>query len=103
MALGIPSALMLCLEWWSFEIMILIAGYIGVDEQASQFLVIQITDLLLMVAFGLQQAASSCIGQQIGKGDVTSAREFKSLLDIIGLTIFLTITIITYLNKSFLI
>ena len=53
MALGIPSALMLCLEWWSFEIMILIAGYIGVDEQASQFLVIQITDLLLMVAFGL--------------------------------------------------
>ena len=54
MELGVPSALMLCLEWWVFEIMILMAGFIGVDEQASQFLVIQITDLLLMVAFGFQ-------------------------------------------------
>jgi MATE family multidrug resistance protein len=28
--LGIPSTAMICLEWWSFEVMILIAGYISV-------------------------------------------------------------------------
>ena len=35
--LGIPSALMLCMEWWSFYIMILIAGKIGdKDDHAPQ-------------------------------------------------------------------
>jgi multidrug resistance protein, MATE family len=31
-SLGISSALMLCLEWWAFEVMSLIVGYIGVNE-----------------------------------------------------------------------
>ena len=31
LALGIPSAMMLCLEWWAYEIMTLMAGYISVE------------------------------------------------------------------------
>jgi multidrug resistance protein, MATE family len=27
--LGIPSCMTMCLEWWSFEIAVLVAGYIG--------------------------------------------------------------------------
>ena len=30
--LGVPSTAMLCLEWWVYELMILIVGSIGVDE-----------------------------------------------------------------------
>jgi len=30
--LGIPSTVMLCLEFWVFDLMILMAGYIGVKE-----------------------------------------------------------------------
>ena len=33
--LGIPATLMLALEWWAFEVMTLMAGAIGVSEQAS--------------------------------------------------------------------
>lgn len=32
---GVPAALMLCLEWWSFEVLSIIAGMLGVVELAS--------------------------------------------------------------------
>ena len=35
LALGIPSAIMLMLEWWAYELMTLMSGYIGVNEQAA--------------------------------------------------------------------
>jgi hypothetical protein len=35
LALGVPLAMMLCLEWWAFEAMVLMSGYIGVDAQAT--------------------------------------------------------------------
>ena len=38
--LGGPSIAMLCMEWWSFEIMTLIAGYISVDAIATQIIVV---------------------------------------------------------------
>jgi MATE family multidrug resistance protein len=30
--LGIPSAIMLCLEWWAYETMTIISGLIGVHS-----------------------------------------------------------------------
>ena len=35
LALGVPLAMMLCLEWWAFEAMVIMSGYIGVDAQAT--------------------------------------------------------------------
>lgn len=32
LVLGVPSAAMMCLEWWAYEVMTLMAGYIGVNE-----------------------------------------------------------------------
>jgi multidrug resistance protein, MATE family len=30
--LGIPSTLMLCLDWWAWELMVLISGYFAKEE-----------------------------------------------------------------------
>ena len=30
--LGVPAVIMLCLEWWAFEVMTILVGYIGVNE-----------------------------------------------------------------------
>lgn len=35
MKLGLPSAGMLCIEWWSFEIVVLLSGYMGVNSNSS--------------------------------------------------------------------
>jgi len=35
LSLGLPTLLVICLEWWSYEITVLICGLLGVAEQAS--------------------------------------------------------------------
>ena len=30
--LGIPAAIMLCAEWWAFEILVILAGVLSVQE-----------------------------------------------------------------------
>ena len=32
MSLGLPSILMSCLDWWVFEVMIIVSGNFGVTE-----------------------------------------------------------------------
>jgi MATE family multidrug resistance protein len=51
--LGVPSALMLCLEWWAFEAIIIMVGYIGVNEQAANVIIFQMAAFVFMVALGL--------------------------------------------------
>ena len=34
--LSIPATVMLCAEWWAFEILTILTGIIGVNEQATQ-------------------------------------------------------------------
>lgn len=50
--LGIPSAAMLCLEWWAYEVMTLMSGYLGVTEQASQIVLMNLIAFLFMAACG---------------------------------------------------
>ena len=76
LALGIPSAMMLCLEWWAYEIMTLMAGYIGVEVQAAQIVLMNIIAFMFMFALGLSTAACTTVGQQIGKGDYKKAKEY---------------------------
>ena len=71
-----------------YELMILIVGSIGVDEQAATVDIFQIQANMYMLALGLSQAASSLIGQQIGKGDVAVAQEYLQVCNHIGLIIF---------------
>jgi hypothetical protein len=34
-SLAIPSYIMVALDWWAWEFMILISGFLGVNEQAA--------------------------------------------------------------------
>ena len=59
---GVPATVMLCAEWWAFEILILLSGIIGVQEQAV--LVIQFTIMCMtyMINLGIQEASATLIG-----------------------------------------
>ena len=67
---------MLCLEWWAYEVMTLMSGYLGVTEQASQIVLMNLIAFLFMAACGFQTAAGALIGQQIGKNDVAKAKQY---------------------------
>jgi MATE family multidrug resistance protein len=64
--LGIPSILMLCLEYWSFELMTLFAGYISVNATAAHTIALNLAFLLFMFPLGFNYAATALIGKSIG-------------------------------------
>ena len=44
---------MICSEWWAFEILLILAGVLGVTELASYTIVMTVGALLFMVPLGL--------------------------------------------------
>lgn len=71
--------MMLCLEWWAFEAMVVLSGYIGVNEQACMVIMLNILGLLFFLALGLQQAASSNIGHEIGRQNIEKAKLYMNI------------------------
>lgn len=73
---GIPATLMLALEWWAFEVMTLMAGVLGVTDQAAQIVIINISALMFMLALGAQQSAVATIGPEIGRFRIDLAKKY---------------------------
>ncbi|KAF9133632.1 hypothetical protein BGW39_009360 [Mortierella sp. 14UC] len=72
--LAIPGVMMVCTEWWAFEVVSLAASYLGTISLAAQSVVVQTSGLLYTIPFGISIAASNRIGNLIGKGDHRSAK-----------------------------
>ena len=51
-SIGMSSMLLNCLEWWVFELIILICGYIGVQEQAAQIVLDSCFGILFVLVMG---------------------------------------------------
>ena len=54
MSLAVPSTIMLVLDWWIWELMVLISGYLGVNEQAATILIMNLVSLAYMFATGFE-------------------------------------------------
>ncbi|GJM89690.1 hypothetical protein PR202_ga05902 [Eleusine coracana subsp. coracana] len=74
--LALPSALMLCFEWWSFEILILVSGLLPKPELQTSVLSICLTTITLMytIPYGLGAAASTRVANELGAGNPEGAR-----------------------------
>ena len=51
---GIPNTIMRSFEWWAYEAMTLLSGYISVDAQAAQVVTMNIVALIFMISLGMQ-------------------------------------------------
>ncbi|XVF00367.1 hypothetical protein REPUB_Repub03eG0279200 [Reevesia pubescens] len=80
-----PSVLSVCLEWWWYEIMVLLCGLINNPETsvAAMGILIQTTGLLYVFPHSLSLSLSTRIGQELGDEAPTQARRTT----IIGLII----------------
>ena len=74
--LGLPISLMLYMEWWMGEVMLMLCGLISVHVQAAYFIENSIYVFYFCLAMGMQSAGCTCVGFQIGKGDVKTAKEY---------------------------
>ncbi|KAJ6429833.1 hypothetical protein OIU84_021270 [Salix udensis] len=73
---AIPSAVMICLEWWSFELLILLSGLLPNPELETSVLSVCLTTITTVngIPFGLAAAASTRIANELGAGNPRAAR-----------------------------
>ncbi|WVZ69255.1 hypothetical protein U9M48_018069 [Paspalum notatum var. saurae] len=74
--LALPSALMMCFEWWSFELLILLSGFLPNPELQTSVLSICLTSITLLfnIPFGLGAAGSTRVANELGAGNPDGAR-----------------------------
>ncbi|RLM99419.1 protein DETOXIFICATION 16-like [Panicum miliaceum] len=74
--LAIPSAMMVCLEWWSFELLVLLSGLLPNPKLETSVLSICLNtgSLLFMIPFGLCTAISTRVSNELGAGQPHAAK-----------------------------
>ncbi|XP_057961022.1 protein DETOXIFICATION 12-like isoform X2 [Malania oleifera] len=73
---AIPSAVMICLEWWSFELLILLSGLLPNPELETSVLSVCLSTIstLYTIPFGVGAATSTRISNELGAGNPQAAR-----------------------------
>ncbi|EFH63607.1 predicted protein [Arabidopsis lyrata subsp. lyrata] len=73
---GVPSALMICLEWWSFEILLLLSGILPNPKLEASVLSICLStiNIVYQIAASLGAAASTRVANELGAGKPKQAR-----------------------------
>lgn len=74
--LAVPSAMMVCLEWWSFELLVLLSGLLPNPKLETSVLSICLNTgaLLFMVPYGLCTAISTRVSNELGAGEPQAAK-----------------------------
>ncbi|XP_030632195.1 solute carrier family 47 member 4 [Chanos chanos] len=73
MKLALPSTLMICFEWWIYEIGGFLAGMLSEIDLAAQHVVIMLAYINYMIPLGLQGAACVRVGNALGAGNTAGA------------------------------
>lgn len=73
---AIPSAVMICLEWWSFELLTLLAGFLPNPELETSVLSVSLSTLasLYTIPEALGAAVSTRVSNELGAGNPQAAR-----------------------------
>uniref|UniRef100_A0A3B3VQM2 Multidrug and toxin extrusion protein n=1 Tax=Poecilia latipinna TaxID=48699 RepID=A0A3B3VQM2_9TELE len=72
--LAIPSMLMLCLEWWIFEVGGFLAGVISEVELGANSVIYELAIIAYMFPLGFSAAASVRVGNALGAGNIEQAK-----------------------------
>lgn len=74
--LSLPSCFSVCLEWWWYEIMILLSGILSnaAEAVATMGILLQATSLVYIFPAALSLAASTRVGNELGANQPEKAR-----------------------------
>ncbi|XP_015089696.1 protein DETOXIFICATION 18-like [Solanum pennellii] len=75
--LALPSAGMVCLEYWAFEILVLLAGLMPNAETTTSVVAMCVNTetIAYMISYGLSAAASTRVSNEIGAGNIRKAKQ----------------------------
>ncbi|KAJ1659933.1 ethionine resistance protein [Dispira simplex] len=96
MGLAIPGMIMVCCEWWAFEIVALSSSYLGTLPLAAQSILLTTDSMLYQLSLGIGISVNTRVGHLLGAGLPRAAR--LSSFSGYGLALFTGL-----LNSGFLI
>jgi multidrug resistance protein, MATE family len=66
---GIPSTLLVCFEWWAFELLAIFSGWLDESgtQLAAQVALLQMFSMSYMVPMGISFSTSALVGSSIAK------------------------------------
>lgn len=74
--IGVPNVIAHVVSCFALEQMTLAAGLLGITEQASQVIMINMAMFAFMVCYGMQSPGCTTVGQQLGRCNIGKAKEY---------------------------
>jgi len=95
--LATPSAVMVCLEYWAFELLVLIAGLLPNSTVSTSLIAMCASTeaIAYMITFGFSAAVSTRVSNEIGAGNVARAKNAVSVT--LKLSVFLAVSFVALL------
>ncbi|KAH7682661.1 multidrug resistance protein MATE family protein [Dioscorea alata] len=100
--LAVPSAFMICLEYWSFEMVVLLSGLLPNPKLETSVLSISLNTMWMvyMIPTGLGSAVSIRVSNELGAGNSQAARLAVLAVFIIAITEGLIVALFTILVRD---
>ncbi|XP_035929358.1 multidrug and toxin extrusion protein 2-like [Halichoerus grypus] len=73
-SLAVPSMLMICIEWWAYEIGSFLMGLISVLDLSGQAILYELATIVYMIPLGLSNAVCVRVGMALGAADTAQAK-----------------------------
>lgn len=92
--LALPSAAMVCLEYWAFELLVLLAGLMPNSEITTSLIAMCVNTeaIAYMITYGLSAAASTRVSNELGAGNPDRAK--RAMAVTLKLSLFLALTVV---------
>ncbi|XP_017550410.1 multidrug and toxin extrusion protein 1 [Pygocentrus nattereri] len=98
--LAIPGMLMLCAEWWTYELGAFLAGLISPVELGAQSIIYELANVAYMVPIGFSVAGSVRVGNAIGAGDTEQAKLSAKLAMAMAVSVAVCLAVIVGFTKD---
>ncbi|CAL5008037.1 unnamed protein product [Urochloa decumbens] len=101
-ALAVPSGLMICLEFWASQIVVLLSGLLPYPQLETSVLAICLDSaiLLFMIPLGLTYSVSTRVSNELGAGQPQAAKLAAKVVMCIALSLGFTLTLAMILLRN---
>ncbi len=100
--ISIPSALLMCAEWWAFEILSLVASSISEEDFTIHVCALNIFLICFTISLGFGISLTILAGREFGCKNLSSAMHFFKLAFFFGIIMIICLTIFIYCIKDLL-
>ncbi|XP_004621649.2 multidrug and toxin extrusion protein 2 [Sorex araneus] len=100
-SLAIPSMLMMCIEWWAYEIGSFLMGLLSVLDLSAQAIIYEVSAVIYMVPMGLSIAVCVRVGTALGAADTVQAKRsaISGVLCTVGTSLVMGVLLSTLRSK----